>query len=105
MCRSYPYVDIHEFNCVHVSEIKEEDMALHSKNFRNNLVEMVKAAGQEVIDRAEDLVGNGDLMTDFDIWLRFPLDGRMMTGCPTIEVTRSHVSKKSCDVLFGDDKQ
>lgn len=103
--RKYPYVDEHEFNCESISENKGEEMAVHNKNFRDNLVDMVKAAGQEVIDRAEDLVGNGELMTDFDIWLRFPLDGRMMTGCPTIEVTRSHVSKKSLDVLFGDDKQ
>lgn len=100
MCENYPYVDEHEFNCAHISKNKEEYMAVHNKNFRDTLVEMVKAAGQEVIDRAEDLVGNGDLITDFDIWLRFPMDGRIMTGCPTIEVTRSHVSKKSCDVLF-----
>ena len=71
-------------------------------DFRPRLVEMVKAAGQEVIDRAEDLVGEGDLITDFDIWLRFPMNGRgMFDACPTIGVTRSHVSKKACDVLIG----
>ena len=70
-----------------------------SEEFRKLLVEMVKAAGQDVIDRAEDLVGNGDLISDFDILLRFPTDGRMLSGCPTIEVTRSHCSKKCVDVL------
>ena len=32
--------------------------------FNKHLVELVKASGQEVIDRAEDLVGHGKLMTD-----------------------------------------
>lgn len=72
-----------------------------SKQFRSLLVKMVKAAGQEMIDRAEDLVGNGDLISDFDIWVRFPTDGRTIDGCPTIEVTRSHCSKKCMDVLIG----
>ena len=78
---------------------------MNSEKFRKQLVEMVKASGQEVIDRAEDLVGNGDLMTDFDIWLRFPMDGRMMTGCPTIEVTKSFIPKNACDTLLKGDKE
>ena len=35
---------------------------------KEELIELVKASGQEIIDRAEDLVGDGDLITDFDIW-------------------------------------
>ena len=61
---------------------------------REKLIELVKASGQEIIDRAEDLVGDGDLITDFDIWLRFP-----SSECPTVEVTRSHASKRAFDVL------
>lgn len=61
---------------------------------REKLIKLVKASGQEVIDRAEDLVGDGDLIIDIDIWLRFPSD-----ECPTIEVTRSHASKRAFDVL------
>lgn len=79
-------------------------MAIQKKNFREQLVDIVKAAGQEVIDRAEELVGQGDLMTDFDIWLRFPLDGLTFTGCPTIEVTKSYINKKAFDVKFGKGK-
>lgn len=104
MCGNYPYVDEHEFNCAHISKNKEEDMAVHNKNFRDTLVEMVKAAGQEVINRAEDLVGSGDLMTDFDIWLRFPLGGPTFLDCPTIEVTKSYINKKACDVMFEEAK-
>ena len=60
----------------------------------DKLIELVKASGQEVIDRAEDLVGKGDMITDFDIWLRFPVD-----GVPTIEVTRQHISRQGINVL------
>lgn len=73
---------------------------MDSLEFRKQLVAMVKATAQEVIDRAEDLVGNGDLLSDFDIWLRFPTDGRMITGCPMIEVSKSYCSRNAIDVLM-----
>lgn len=63
------------------------------------LVETVKASGQEVIDRAEELVGSGDLLTDFDIWLRFPLDNGRVSGVPTIEFTKSYLSKEGIDAI------
>ena len=74
---------------------------MNSEDFRKMLVEMVKASGQEVIDIAEDLVGNGDLITDFNIWISFPTDGRMLIGYPEIEVTRSHIEKHAYEVLIG----
>lgn len=61
---------------------------------KEELIELVKASGQEIIDRAEDLVGDGDLITGFDIWLRFPSG-----ECSTVEVTRSHASKRAFNVL------
>lgn len=67
----------------------------NAEQFRAKLIEMVKASGQEIIDRAEDLVGSGDLITDFDICIHLPCDGYI----PTIEVTRSHLSKRCVDVL------
>lgn len=67
---------------------------------RDRFVNLVKAAGQEVIDRAEDLVGEDfNFLTDFDIWLRFPEN-----GIPEIEVTRSHAARRAFDVLIGGDK-
>ena len=66
-------------------------------NFKEQMVEIVKALGQEVIDRAEDLVGDGELLTSsLTIWLRVPIP---MTDCPTIEVTREYVSKNALDVF------
>ena len=64
--------------------------------YKERLIEQVKALGQEVIDRAEDLVGDGDLIADFDIWLRFPHPD---SSFPTIEVNRSHVSRRYLDIL------
>ena len=62
--------------------------------YRQQLIEFVKAAGEEVIARAEDLVGEGGMICDFDLWLRFP-----QGDIPTIEVTRRHVSTKVISVL------
>ena len=73
---------------------------MNSEEFRKKLVELVKASGQEVIDRAEELVGEGELITDFDIWLRFPLgETSIVTSIPTIEVSKSYVSRNSFNVL------
>ena len=62
---------------------------------REEMVALVKAAGREVEQRAEDLVGNADGMTDLDIWLRFPL-----RESPQITVTRDYKSKECFDVLL-----
>ena len=63
---------------------------------RQKLVKLVKVAGQEVIDRAEDLVGEDiNFLTDFDIWLRFLDD-----GFPTVEVTRSHLVRNAYSVMM-----
>ena len=73
---------------------------MNSEEFRKKLVELVKASGQEVIDRAEELVGEGELITDFGIWLRFPLgETSIVTSIPTIEVSKSYVSRNSFNVL------
>lgn len=66
---------------------------------RERLVELVKAMGRELERRAEDLVGDTEEMTDFDIWLRFPPD-----SLPTIEVQRSLASKECFDVLLEQNK-
>lgn len=55
--------------------------------------------GRELERRAEDLVGDTEGMTDFDIWLRFPLD-----SLPTIEVQRSLASKECFDVFLEQNK-
>lgn len=64
--------------------------------YADTLIKMVKATGQELIDRAEELVGHPELITDFDIWLRFP---QGLDDVPTIEVSTSVVSRNAFDVM------
>lgn len=66
---------------------------------REDLILMVKKAGLEVCERAEDLVGNGESLADVDIWLRFRIN-----EMPEIDVTRRHVSMEAIKVLIGRDK-
>lgn len=64
-------------------------------SYQQELPEMMKAVGQELMDRAEDLAGEGDAISDVTIWIRFPQNGDI----PTIEVQREHISKR-CLELF-----
>ena len=68
--------------------------------FKDALVNVVKAMGAELIERAEDLVGNADCMNDIDIYIRIPIDGNRFDGTPTIELSRSHFSRKAIDALM-----
>lgn len=69
-------------------------MTIEKRTHNERLVEQVKALGQDIIDRAEDLVGSGNLITAIDIRLQFAHD-----DLPTIEVTRSHASQRYLDIL------
>lgn len=74
-----------------------EEMA---KEYRQKLTEQVKAVGQELIDRADDLVGNGGGISDFVLVLSFEQD-----GMPKIKLIREHLSVRCIDmeVQRGDD--
>lgn len=67
------------------------------KDFEQRIIEQVKACGQELIDRAEDFVGNGDLVSDFTIWIRFPMGESPMF--PTIEIQKEYCCKKAIQVV------
>ncbi len=58
------------------------------------LIEMVKAAGLELNERAEELVGESELITDFNIWIRFNQE----SGIPTIEVDKEVIARKCIEV-------
>lgn len=66
-------------------------------DYKPFLIQLVKSAGQEVINRAEDIVGEQMGICDLSICLRFSQD-----GIPTLEVTREHVCKESIKVMRGD---
>ncbi len=56
--------------------------------FKQTLIRQIKAAGQELIDRAEDLVGTNGGITDLSITCNFSEE-----ETPTITVHRGHVVK------------
>lgn len=74
-----------------------ERPGLTGEQYRRFLVESVKAAGQMMIDNAEDAVGNIDLMTDFSI--KFDFSQENNGSIPVMTITRSHLP--SIEVIDG----
>ena len=74
-----------------------EKSGLTGEQYRKFLVEAVKAAGQMMIDNAEDAVGNIDLMTDFSI--KFDFSQENNRSIPVMTITRSHLP--SIEVIDG----
>lgn len=64
---------------------------LDAEQYRKFLVEAVKAAGQMMIDNAEDAVGNTDLISDFGISFEFSQENN--GGIPEMTIMRSHLPK------------
>lgn len=74
-----------------------ERSGLTGEQYRKFLVEAVKAAGQMMIDNAEDAVGNIDLMTDLCIKFEFSQENNR--SIPVMTIARSHLP--SIDVIDG----
>lgn len=76
------------------------------KKYRDDLVQQIKDAGQELINRAEEMVDEGtDLITDFHINIYFP-QGEF-APIPEISWTTEVMCKRILDRLSGliDDSQ
>ena len=74
-----------------------EKSGLTEEKYRKFLIEAVKAAGQMMIDNAEDVVGRLDLMTDFSINFEFSQEDR--GGIPVMTIIKSHLP--SIEVIDG----
>ena len=74
-----------------------EKSGLSGEKYSKFLVEAVKAAGQMMIDNAEDAVGHIDLMTDFCIKFEFSQENN--GSIPVMTITRSHLP--SIEVIDG----
>ena len=74
-----------------------EKSGLTGEQYRKFLVEAVKAAGQMMIDNAEDAVGNIDLMTDFCIKFEFSQENN--GSIPVMTIIKSHLP--SIEVIDG----
>lgn len=63
---------------------------------REILINMVKSAGKEMIDRAEDFVGDTLWMTDFDIYISIPV---ALDDLPSISVDKKYTPKSMIEAL------
>ena len=63
-----------------------------SKDYRSYLVECVKAAGQMIIDMAEDIVGETDCISDLAVEAHFDQADR--ASIPEITITRMHLPNR-----------
>lgn len=61
---------------------------MNSKNYRSYLVECVKTAGNMIIDMADDIVGETDVITNLALEVRFDNE---MRNIPEITITRTHL--------------
>ena len=73
---------------------------------RKRLVDSVQAMGQELIDRAADIVGQMEGLTDLDIILKFPC---CYTGnepefqAPSMKIIKKNYPKQAMYAFFGTD--
>jgi hypothetical protein len=69
---------------------------MNNKLYRDELVARIKDAGQELIDRAEQMINeNTDLITGFYIYLRLGTEDRI----PSIEWSIEVINKNSYNRL------
>ena len=61
---------------------------MESKDYRSYLVECVKTAGNMIIDMADDIVGNTDVITNLAIEVSFDQENRSI---PEITITRMYL--------------
>ena len=67
---------------------------LRPEEYRQLLAAMIRAAGAELGEKAEEIVGEMDRISGFQIVLDFPQE----TAIPTIEIRRTHVNIEALEV-------
>lgn len=70
------------------------------EDVKKNFVDRLKLAAQEVIDNAEDIVGNHDMMTAVEV--RITIDTLRDTLEPEIHVNKSFYSDRIRQYLLED---
>lgn len=65
------------------------------EQYRALLVERIRAAAKDLDEMAPDLVGNTDLISNFEITLSFSQD-----SVPCILLCREHIAKRSSQVFY-----
>lgn len=68
-------------------------------NFQQKLIQAVKDAGQEIVDKAEDFVGSGNMLCNMTITVHF--DPEISMFCPTIDVNKTYLCERARDRLYA----
>ena len=77
---------------------------MNNDKFRAKLADLVRASGQELIDRADEIVGDSTLISGFNIYIDFGLyEGRLET-VPKITVNHEYISQNVIKVLSEKEK-
>ena len=63
-----------------------------SNKFNEYLVEMLRCCGQDLIENAENIVGNLDMRTDFTIQISLCEEGQR-NFVPKIEILTAYISR------------
>ena len=63
-------------------------------SYRERAIEVLKIAGQELIDRAEELICNTEYIKDINIWIRIPSLTDDPNVVPEIEVSTNVYPKR-----------
>lgn len=73
---------------------------VNKKSYHDYIVEQIKAAGQEVINRAEEMISeDSKYMTDFNIVIHIP----NVDELPTISWTNEAICKIGADIIMKGD--
>lgn len=73
-------------------------MAKKLADARKRLIQDLKDCGQDLVNRAEDFIGDADCMTDLSIDIRFNVAGE---EAPTITVSREYYPKPMVKRYLG----
>lgn len=63
-------------------------------SYRDKAIAVCKMAGQELIDRAEELIVNTEAIKNIDIWINIPSETDDPMVVPEIQVTTSVYPKR-----------
>lgn len=72
---------------------------MNNDEFREKLADLVRASGQELIDRADEIVGDTTLITGFDISIDFGFYEGRLEEVPKITVNHEYISRNVIKVL------
>lgn len=72
-----------------------------NEKYKNELMQQIKDCGQDLIDNAEKYIAGADMLTNMTIYIHFEL-GESFGSCPTIDVSKTELSRHTVDRKWKD---